>query len=339
MQNPITSYLDALRETRRSELTIKAARQTLKSFQAWWETDRNRPFDLALLRDADLERWRLVRQRDHGAAPATINRQLSLLRSFCAWATQAGCLAENPAASVAAIAATPLSPRSIAAEAVDALLREARTQSNPTLRLRNEAVLALLVFSGLRVQEACDVQLRDLDLVGGAVTVRHGKAGKARRVPLHPEAQKMLQRYLNQVRCVRCPSQDLPVVGSEKEREPLFVRRNMTQTGQPIQVGITQRLVQRLVEELGRRAAARLNAEAAKESSLEHKERLWKWAHALETVTPHILRHSLARRLLSSGAQLSEVQRVLGHSRLSTTGIYLTPSEEDVRTAIGRAGV
>lgn len=59
----------------------------------------------------------------------------------------------------------------------------------------------------------------------------------------------------------------------------------------------------------------------------------------LETVTPHILRHSLARRLLSSGAQLSEVQRVLGHSRLSTTGIYLTPSEEDVRTAIGRAGV
>ena len=336
MQNPITSYLDALRETRRSELTIKAARQTLKSFQAWWETDRNRPFDLALLRDADLERWRLVRQRDHGAAPATINRQLSLLRSFCAWATQAGCLAENPAASVAAIAATPLSPRSIAAEAVDALLREARTQSNPTLRLRNEAVLALLVFSGLRVQEACDVQLRDLDLVGGAVTVRHGKAGKARRVPLHPEAQKMLQRYLNQV---RCPSQDLPVIGSEKEREPLFVRRNMAQTGQPIQVGITQRLVQRLVEELGRRAAARLNAEAAKESSLEHKERLWKWAHALETVTPHILRHSLARRLLSSGAQLSEVQRVLGHSRLSTTGIYLTPSEEDVRTAIGRAGV
>src|SRR5437868_421245 len=34
-----------------------------------------------------------------------------------------------------------------------------------------------------------------------------------------------------------------------------------------------------------------------------------------------------------------EVQRVLGHSRISTTGIYLTPSEEDVRLAIGRAGV
>lgn len=336
MQNPVTSYLDTLREIRRSELTIKAARQTLQSFQAWWEADRNRPFDLALLRDADLERWRLVRQRNHGAAPATINRQLSLLRSFCAWATHEGYLSENPAASVAAITSTPLSPKSIAPEAVDALLREARTESNPTLRLRNEAVLALLVYSGLRVQEACDVQLRDLDLAGDTVTVRHGKAGKARRVPLHPQAQKMLQRYLDQV---RCPSQEFPVVGSELEREPLFVRRAMAQAGQPIQAGITQRLVQRLVEELGRRAATRLRTEAAKESNLEHSERLGTWAQALETVTPHILRHSLARRLLSSGAKLSEVQRVLGHSRLSTTGIYLTPSEDDVRAAISRAGV
>lgn len=336
MQNPVTSYLETLRETRRSELTIKAARQTLQSFQAWWEADRNRPFDLALLRDADLERWRLVRQRDHGAAPATINRQLSLLRSFCAWATQTGYLAENPATSVAAIASTPLSPKSIAPEAVDALLREARIESDPTLRLRNEAVLALLVYSGLRVQEACDVQLRDLDLAGGAVTVRHGKAGKARRVPLHPEAQKMLQRYLNQV---RCPSQPLPAVGSEQEREPLFIRRDMAKPGQPLQVGITQRLVQRLVETLGQSASERLHVEAQKESNLEHKARLATWAYALETVTPHILRHSLARRLLAKGAQLSEVQRVLGHSRLSTTGVYLTPSEDDVRAAIGRAGV
>lgn len=206
----------------------------------------------------------------------------------------------------------------------------------PIWLYKSSSVLVLLVYAGLRVQEACDVQLRDLDLAGGTATIRHGKAGKARRVPLHPEAQKMLQLYLEQG---RCPTHHFPVAGSEQEREPLFARRDMAQAGQPLQAGITQRLVQRLVEELGRSAAARLNAEAQKERNLEHSERLRTWARALETVTPHVLRHSLARRLLSSGAQLSEVQRVLGHSRLSTTGIYLTPSEEDVRTAIGRAGV
>ena len=30
---------------------------------------------------------------------------------------------------------------------------------------------------------------------------------------------------------------------------------------------------------------------------------------------------------------------MLGHSRISPTGIYLTPSEEDLRLALGRAGL
>ncbi len=62
-------------------------------------------------------------------------------------------------------------------------------------------------------------------------------------------------------------------------------------------------------------------------------------AGQLDAVSPHLLRHSLARRLLKNGAQLPEVQRMLGHSRLSTTGIYLTPSEDDLRAAVERAGL
>jgi len=37
--------------------------------------------------------------------------------------------------------------------------------------------------------------------------------------------------------------------------------------------------------------------------------------------------------------ELHEVQRVLGHSRISTTGIYLMPIEDGARDAIERAGV
>lgn len=113
----------------------------------------------------------------------------------------------------------------------------------------------------------------------------------------------------------------------------------MTALGRPLQPGITQRVIQRTVERLGAQAAARLRIEAGREPRLEQAARLLDLAQRVERATPHTLRHSLARRLLASGAHLSEVQRVLGHSRLSTTGIYLTPSEDDLREAINRAGV
>ena len=81
------------------------------------------------------------------------------------------------------------------------------------------------------------------------------------------------------------------------------------------------------------------SAAVRRERNLERAESLRILAELLETVSPHMLRHSLAKRMLKNGAQLPEVQRVLGHTRLSTTGMYLTPSEDDFRMAIGRAGI
>jgi|SRR6266568_356420 len=106
------------------------------------------------------------------------------------------CSLPNPATEVKDVPTEPLAPRSLPAEAIDALLRVARAEQNGILRARDEALLALLIYAGLRVQEACDLQLRDLDVGSGTVTVRSGKAGKARRVPLHSDAERMLRRYV-----------------------------------------------------------------------------------------------------------------------------------------------
>ena len=184
MHDSVDQYLASLHANRRSPLTIKAARQDLSRFTMWWETHHQRPFDPALLLGHDFSDWIVLRQQHDSAAPATINRGLASLRGYCAWAHRSGLMTENPATAITDIPTAPLAPRSLPSGAVDALLRAVRNEKHEAVRLRDEAILSLLVYAGLRAQEICDLQLRDLDLVGGTVTVRRGKAGKSRRVPL-----------------------------------------------------------------------------------------------------------------------------------------------------------
>jgi site-specific recombinase XerD len=323
MHGSIGDYISSLASAGRSPLTVKAVRSDLTGFATWWETHRQRPFDPALLLDSDLREWRVKHQRDDASAPSTINRALSTIRAYCNWAKQAGLMKENPAAGIEAVQATPPAPKSLPSEAIDAILQAAHNEPDERLRLRDEALLVLLAYGGLRAQEICDVQLRDLDLPRETVTVRHGKGGRLRRVMLNSEGMALLRRYVAKLRC----PQGTPAIGSDKECEPLLVGFDPRVAGQPMQPGVNQRLVQRVVALRSREAAEQLRSNASVVTSLERRDDLLNLARRLDEATPHTLRHSLARRLLETGADLAIVQHTLGHSSIATTGMYLTPSE------------
>ena len=331
----ITLYLRVLEDRGRASATRRAVESDLTHFAQWWEKQRDRTFSPEHVLPRDIQHWRLTRQQHDGVTPNTINRGLSSLRKFYQWAQQQGLVTENPMEDIPEVPSVPLAPRSLPNEAIDALLRTVYTTRNAVLRRRDEAILALLVYAGLRAQEACDLQLRDLDLNTGMIIVRSGKAGKARRVPLHPDAQALINSY---VRMVRCPT-GMPPIGSAEEREPFLVGLRVTHVGSPAQPGIKTRLIWERIHGLGTRAAAQLQAAAHQETNPERIAWLLRTAQVLEHISPHMLRHSLARRMLKQGAQLTEVQRILGHSRLATTSRYLTPTEEDMREAINRAGI
>ncbi len=273
----------------KSPATQRAIRSDLLQFCTWWEQMHQRPFDLTQVVERDLRAWKVFRQQDEGTAPATINRGLSTLRRLCTWAVEQRLLTENPVKEVADIASTPVSPRSLPDQAVDALLRAPRVEPDPRLRLRDEALLALLVCAGVRIQEACDAQLRDLDLASGTLVVRSGKGGKARRLPLHSEAQRTLSRYLQEVRC----PDGLPPIGSEQERAPLLVGMQRAVAGRPLVPGIKTRVARQRIAQLGQIAATQLEEAAIRERDLARAEQLRAWARQLATASPHQLRHSL----------------------------------------------
>src|SRR6266487_326564 len=285
----LEQYVAQLSTAGKSPATQRAIRSDLLQFCTWWEQMHQRPFDLTQVVERDLRAWKVFRQQDEGTAPATINRGLSTLRRLCTWAVEQRLLTENPVKEVADIASTPVSPRSLPDQAVDALLRAPRVEPDPRLRLRDEALLALLVCAGVRIQEACDAQLRDLDLASGTLVVRSGKGGKARRLPLHSEAQRTLSRYLQEVRC----PDGLPPIRSEQERAPLLVGMQRAVAGRPLVPGIKTRVARQRIAQLGQIAATQLEEAAIRERDLARAEQLRAWARQLATASPHQLRHSL----------------------------------------------
>jgi site-specific recombinase XerD len=230
-------------------------------------------------------------------AAATNRRKLSAVRRYCRWLCVMGVLPADPSAGLAISKGASRLPSVLKADELSILLDEpSESDHGSPRRSRDDAILELLYGSGLRVSELCGVNLDDLDLGGGTVTV-WGKGAKQRMVPLSDPACAALRHWLAFGRAhYLATGSASDGHGGETAEDPDAVFHN--QRGKRI----TPRDVRRVVD---RRSPV--------------------------VTHPHALRHTFATHLLDGGADLRVVQEMLGHSDLATTQIYTHVSKERLR--------
>jgi len=124
---------------------------------------------------------------------ATLVTYLVALQVFFRWCVQLGYLATDPTVGIE----RPRMPRRIPArltkQEAQWLLDVARSYPTKFMQLRNHAIVATLLFAGLRKSELLHLQLPDVDLENHSILVRQGKGSRDRVVPMNPALAGILR--------------------------------------------------------------------------------------------------------------------------------------------------
>lgn len=147
-----------------------------------------------------LTRWRNVRAAT--LAPATIHAELCVARSFCRFLLDLGLLASDPTARIVFPRVQPRPPKALSPDQVRAMLQALEIPRLPgehrhTAERARLGVLSFL-YTGLRLAELAALRWQDVHLAAATITVREGKGGKSRAVPIHARLMRELQEAPDQ---------------------------------------------------------------------------------------------------------------------------------------------
>lgn len=131
-------------------------------------------------------------------SPQNWSRRLSVIRGFARYRS-----ATDPRTQIPATGLLPYTPRRASpylySEAEIARLLQAASQLSSLTGLRAQTTVAafgLLAVTGMRVGELVGLDDQDVDLTRGQLTIRRGKFGKSRLLPLHPTTREALRHYM-----------------------------------------------------------------------------------------------------------------------------------------------
>ena len=277
---PITGELFATNQV--SPETERCYKYQLRNFAQWMRENCDVE-DMEDVTTADLLGYRQSLQH---LAGSTQKRYLAAIKSFFAWALEAGIVEKNPAASLKL-------PRAVGNRAPVFMTLDETRKLLDTGRLPRDVALLWSLAYGLRIAEVFQLEIKDISAQNGdgwgALTVR-GKGNKARTLPICADAHAAISLY-----------------ASDRVNGPVFL---VLDGSRP--------MTRRAIQDRFMNLAARAGIPAEKRF-------------------PHCMRHGFATRMLFDTKTIGgiyTVSKLLGHSRVATTEMYLHCSQKQLEQAM-----
>ena len=299
MNKPQKDFLDHLEFERKfSKKTVESYSRDIDKFFKFLNQEGLKMDEVTL----PVIRNFLTQELQSGVSKRSCKRRLCALRHFYQYLHERKIVKDNPFIYVTSPKTDKKYPQTLYQEQIDRIFK-ANSERTDFLAPRDQAILYMLYYTGIRAAELVSLQLINVDLRRRVIRVM-GKGSKERIVPFTEECRNIVQVYLDKVR---------PVLANRilvKEEIQMLFLNNQGHS-------LTTRGLEYILD------------------SIEKKTGSFVGLH------PHILRHSFATHLLEAGADLRVIQELLGHESLNATQVYTHVSEEAMKdiysTAFPRA--
>lgn len=278
----IDRFIEHIQTERRfSNLTVRNYRQDMVMFAEWFTSQRGiKEFDATLVVAEDVRDYILYRLDTGKLGAASMNRELSSIKSFFKYLRSRDIIKEDILKSIKSLRAPKNLPVFVPSSRMNTLLENIREQSgNESIKEHRKAMIISLFYGcGIRLAELCAIKVGDIS----ETTIKvHGKGDKDRVVPLLPELKERIAEYIEH--CKECG------IAMEASSPLIFGRDN-----KPLSRSTIQRIV----------------SDEMSDAAIQGRK------------SPHVLRHTFATHLLDRGADMREIQELMGHSSLRTTQHY-----------------
>lgn len=242
---------------------------------------------------ADLKKF-LVMLKDMKMSARSMGRKVSTLKSFFNYLARYHNY-ENCAHALVIPKIENKLPRVLSQDDVGALLNVAEKDVTLT-GWRNRIMLTLLYVTGMRISELTNIKVSDIKYDDGLIIVS-GKGGKERLIPITKILLENIKAY----------SLEMEAFAASKGfvTQPHYLFSVLYASG---------------FKSMTRQACWGI------------VKKIWSLTGIQKTISPHMLRHSLATHMLANGADLRSLQMILGHENLSTVQVYTHVDTTYLRT-------